>query len=317
MLDRVRATSLLDHDGPTVVMLSGGRDSVCLLDVAVRLRGAAAVQALHVNYGLRGEASALDERACRELCAALDVPLAVHAVDRPGGAGNLHAWARDTRYALGAELCRSEGAQLAAAHTVDDQLETVLYRLATSPGRGALLGMATRSGSLVRPLLAAGVTREETTTWCLERGLVWREDTSNADPAFARTRVRDQLLPAFLAVDARAAGAILQTTALLREEAAALDGIVDDVLGPEPDRIPQDRLAALPSGLARLVLRRMAESATGAGCPRAAARLDEVLALQQGSIDLGDGARVTIGGGDVRMGRTPPLTVGAASLPPA
>lgn len=317
LLSRVRETSLLEHGGPTLVLLSGGRDSVCLLDVAVRLRGNGDVRALHVNYGLRGPESDADERACRALCATLDVDLTVRSVARPAGPGNLHAWARDTRYALGAELCRESGAQLAAAHTVDDQLETVLYRLATSPGRRALLGMPVRSGLLVRPLLAAGVTREETTAWCTAHGHGWRDDASNADPAYARTRVREQLLPAFLAVDDRAAGALLQTAELLRHEAAALDDIVGEVLGDAPDRVEHERLAALPSGLARLVLRRMAEAATGTSCPRAAARLEEVLALAGGALDLGDGARAEVRSGEVRLVRTPPLTAPAASLPPA
>lgn len=322
LLDRVRATGLLDHPGPTVVMLSGGRDSVCLLDLATRLRGSAAVRALHVNYGLRPDDADADEAACREVCRDLEVSLTVERAARPDAAGNLHAWARDVRYAVGAELCRADGAQLAAAHTVDDQLETVLYRLATSPGRGALLGMPTRSGMLVRPLLAAAVTRVETTAWCTDHDLPWRDDVSNADPAYARTRVREQLLPAFLAVDQRAAGALLQTTALLRDEAAALDAIVAAVLGDDPDRISQAELAALPVGLGRLVLRRMAEAVSGADCPRAATRLDDVLALSSGALDLGDGARATVRSGEVQIVETPPLpsvpvTEPAASLPPA
>jgi len=319
LTERVAATTLLEHDGPTVVMLSGGRDSICLLDIVARLRGGTAVEALHVNYGLRAEDSDGDEQACREVCAALDVPLTVERVARPGGTGNLHAWARDARYALGAERCRRQGGQLAVAHTVDDQLETVLYRLATSPGRGALLGMSARSGLLVRPLLAAGVTRDETTAWCQHYGLAWRDDVSNTDSRYARTRVRERLVPAFLAVDDRAAGSILRTTALLRDEAAALDDIVADVLGSRPDRVTHEQLSRLPAGLARLVLRRMAETATGADCPRAAGRLGEVLALREGCLDLGDGARVTISGGEVRMGRTPPLpaTAVTATLPPA
>jgi len=67
LIERVRATGLLGAGEPVVVLLSGGRDSVCLLDVAVRLAGAGAVQALHVNYGLR-DAAADDEASCRALC---------------------------------------------------------------------------------------------------------------------------------------------------------------------------------------------------------------------------------------------------------
>ncbi|MBA3327477.1 MAG: tRNA(Ile)-lysidine synthetase, partial [Solirubrobacterales bacterium] len=68
LLERVRATGLLPAGEPVVVLLSGGRDSVCLLDVAVRLAGAGAVTALHADYGLRA-ASAADAEHCRTLCA--------------------------------------------------------------------------------------------------------------------------------------------------------------------------------------------------------------------------------------------------------
>src|SRR5437763_4339437 len=168
-------------------MLSGGRDSVCLLDVAVALRTAQAVSALHVNYGLRVQADA-DEAHCAGLCRALGVRLqvvrerrapptsagagAAHADGRAGaeagGTGNVQAWAREVRYRAAARLAREAGAVIASGHTASDQVETILYRLAASPGRRALLGMAPsdriRSGErLVRPLL--GITREQTTAY--------------------------------------------------------------------------------------------------------------------------------------------------------
>ena len=72
--DTVRAQGLLAAGRPVVVMYSGGRDSTCLLDVAVRIAGAPAVSALHVNYGLRGTADA-DERHCASVCEQLGIQL--------------------------------------------------------------------------------------------------------------------------------------------------------------------------------------------------------------------------------------------------
>jgi tRNA(Ile)-lysidine synthase len=306
--ERVRATGLVPAGGALVVLLSGGRDSTCLLDVAVRLAGAEAVRALHVNYGLRGEASEEDERHCAALCTRLGVVLAIERAARPeAGAGNLQAWARDLRYAAGARLAGEHGARLAAGHTLTDQVETILYRLAVSPGRRALLGMEADRGRLVRPLLAAEVTRADTAAWCLERGLAWREDATNLDPAFARTRVREGLLPALRAVDERAELNVLRTAQLLRDEAAVLDEVVVTALAGR-DRLALAKLASLPPALGRLVLRRLAEDATGRLCARAATRLDDVLALgDSGALDLGDGARAIVERGVLRVGRTPPL----------
>jgi tRNA(Ile)-lysidine synthase len=301
LLERVGATGLLPAGVDVVVLLSGGRDSVCLLDLAVAL--GCSVRALHVNYGLRDEAGE-DEAHCRALCERLGVALAVHCAMRPDDVpGNLQAWARDVRYAAATEA--AGGDLVAVGHTASDQAETVLYRLAASPGRRALLGMRPRSGHLVRPLLT--ITREETGAWCRARGLAWRDDVTNASDAFARGRVRHGLLTALEAVDARAAANVVRTAQLLREEAEVLDVVVETALAGR-DRIAREHLEALPPALARLVVRRLAEAATGGLCARAPARLDDILALGgDGALDVGDGARAVVSRGVLRFEATPPL----------
>lgn len=305
---RVRAGGLLH--GPTVVLLSGGRDSVCLLDLAVRLAGP--VTALHVNYGLRETASE-DEAHCAALCERLGARLEVRRPRRPS-TGNLQAWARDERYAEAERLACAGGAQVAAGHTASDQVETVLYRLAASPGRRALLGMPQRERSdgeasgrdrcrLVRPLLTS--TREETAAHCAERGLPWREDPSNAEPAFARNRVRHALLPALRAIHPAADANVLRTLATLRDEAAVLDELVE-VAAAEPD---VTRLAALPPALARLALQALADRATGGPAPAVGPRAEEILALGArggtAALDVGGGLRAVVEYGRLRFDRAP------------
>jgi tRNA(Ile)-lysidine synthase len=303
VLDRVRRTGLLAPGRPVVVLLSGGRDSVCLLDCAVRIAGASAVRALHVNYGLRIDAVA-DEQHCAALCERLGVRLHVRRARRPQAPGNLQAWARDVRLGSGTSLAAASDADLATGHTATDQAETVLYRLAASPGRRALLGMAPREGRLVRPLL--GVTREETAAHCRARGLAWREDASNEDPAFARNRIRAGLLPALQEVHPGAERTIVRTAELLRDEAEVLDSLVDTVLAGR-DHIALDHLAVLPRALARLVVRRLAQDAVGGLCSRVPSRLDDILALSAGALDLGDGVRAVVEAGMLRMVPTPRL----------
>jgi tRNA(Ile)-lysidine synthase len=238
------------------------------------------------------------------LCDGFGVALDVEVAHRPDGPGNLQAWARDVRLGAGARLAASEHAVLATGHTATDQAETVLYRLAASPGRRALLGMAERDGRLVRPLLR--VTRAETAAHNTERGLTWREDRTNDDDRYARGRVRGALSPALRAVHPAAEANVVRTAELLRDEAAVLDEVVDTALGGS-DRIAVAHLALLQPALARLVVRRLAEDATGALCPRAAGRLHDILDLGDGALDVGDGARAVVAGGVLRMERTPPL----------
>ena len=175
ILDTARSSGLIRAGEPLLAMVSGGADSVCLLDVAVRL--GARVSALHVDHGIRAD-SADDAALCRRLCDAAGVPLTVERIElaATSAPGNLQAEARERRYEL-AE--RDAEGDYATGHTATDQAETVLYRLAVSPGRRALLGMPPRRGRLVRPLL--GATRDETREYCRAHGLEWRDDPSNED----------------------------------------------------------------------------------------------------------------------------------------
>jgi tRNA(Ile)-lysidine synthase len=236
-------------EGRVVVLFSGGRDSTCLLDLAVS--SSADVVALHVDYG-----SGFSEH-CRAICERLGVPLTVHEAGRCPG-GNFQAWARDVRYAAAA---RFEDRDIAVGHTATDQVETVLYRLASSPG--VPQGMPARSGRIVRPLLH--MTREQTAAHCEQRGLPWVEDPSNASSRYARNRIRHELLPLLREIHPAADANILRTLELLRSDEAR--------------------------ALARL------------GVPPV--RVDEVLALRHGSLDLGGGRRAVARYGDVTIEHPP------------
>jgi tRNA(Ile)-lysidine synthase len=332
--EAVRAGGLLRAGRPVVTMLSGGRDSVCLLDLAASLCRPGDVQALHVNYGLRPEADG-DERHCAQLCDRLGVKLEVVRAQRPaGGVGNLQAWARELRYGAAMRLAQEgderegrrgasvvkeaaeeaieEPTVVATGHTATDQVETILYRLAASPGRRALLGMVPREGRLVRPLLE--ITREQTAAYCRARGLAWREDSSNESERYARTRVRNGLVPALRAVHPAAESNVLRTARLLREEAELLDGLVEAELGGARC-ISIERLEELPPPLARLIVVRLAEDVAGAYVPQAGARVREILDLAGRSpIGRGGRAELHVGGlvgaviedGELRMVKLPP-----------
>jgi tRNA(Ile)-lysidine synthase len=292
-LEAARASGLVVAGEPLLVLLSGGADSVCLLDVAIELEGG--VAALHVNHGLRDGADA-DERFCRDLCDRLGAPLTVERATEPP-AGNVQAWARELRYAAAERIAEGD---YATGHTQSDQAETVVYRLAASSGRRALLGMEPRRGRLVRPLLE--ITREDTRDWCRERGLEWREDPSNDDTSYARARVRREVMPHLRELNPAAERNIAETARRLREEEELLEAAVDGALerlGPAPE------LAALrlePAALVRLVLTRVA------GVVVSPQRAAEILRLaEQGTheLDIGEGVRAVVEYGRVRFTRGP------------
>jgi tRNA(Ile)-lysidine synthase len=290
---RVRATRLLDE--PLLVLLSGGRDSVCLLDLAARI--SPDVRALHVDYGLHEPS---DAPFCAELCERLGIPLEIVRAGEPEG--NVQAWARELRYAE----ARRRGRTIATGHTSSDQAETVLYRLAASPGRRALLGMRDREGDVVRPLLR--VSRAETTAYCEQRGLAYRDDPTNATPMYARNRARAALAALHPAAEAN----VLRTLELLRDEAEVLEALVGEALTDD-----QAALRAMPPALARLCLRRLAGDEAAA-----ATRADELLVLGGGrgsaSLDLGGGLRAVAEYGRLRFERgdpPPPPPATALAVP--
>jgi tRNA(Ile)-lysidine synthase len=302
---RVREEGLLRAGRPVVVLLSGGRDSTCLLDLAVRIAGAGSVRALHVNYGIR-ETADEDERHCHELCATLGVRMEVRR-PAPPATGNLQAWARELRYHAALELAagadEEAAGDVAAGHTKTDQVETIIYRLASSPSRRALLGMRRREGSVVRPLL--GFTRAETAAYCAARGLRWREDESNASDAYARNRIRATLVPALEDVHPAAVDNVLAVAQILRDEADVLDALIDEVLGARPT-IALERLRAIEPALRRLVVQRLADEAAGGFAPGTGGRADEIVGLSDRGtalLDVGNGLRAVVEYGELRFER--------------
>ncbi len=302
MLEQVRAGGLLGTGQPLIVMYSGGRDSSCLLDLAILIAGSERVQALHVNYRLR-ETADRDEAHCAAVCGRHGIALEVR---RPAAApsGNVQAWARAERYAAARELAAAlPDALIATGYTATDQVETVLYRLISSPSRRALVGAAAQTGDLIRPLLP--FTRDQTREYCVERGLEWVDDETNDTDKYVRNRIRHELLPLLNDLHPGAERNLLELAATLRDEQQVLDGLVDAEIAS--DGVQLARLRELPTGLARLVVQRLADAVHGEPAPGTARRLAEILALSDTGIahlDLPHRVRVTARSGRLSFAQT-------------
>jgi tRNA(Ile)-lysidine synthase len=252
--------------GETLVLaLSGGADSMALLDALALLRGPRGFRlvAAHLDHRLR-PGSEKDADFCSQACAALGVPLRAGAADVRARAarerGGLEQAARRERYAFLRSLREAEqAAAIALAHTRDDQAETLLLRLLRGAGPLGLSAMRQRSGDLLRPML--DVSRAEVIEHLRSRGLAWIEDPSNADPAHRRNRVRHELLPYLeerfnpraREVLARTAGLLAEVAAHLRSEA---DALLERIAREEGGTLVLERagLAQASSALARAAL---------------------------------------------------------------
>lgn len=198
--ETVRARTLLTPATRTLVALSGGPDSVCLLHVLHELSYPLAVA--HLHHGTRGADSDADAALARTHAERLDlayfeerrdVRADAHAAGR-----NFHEFAREARYEFLARTAREQGCEaVATAHHADDQAETMLMRLVRGTGSRGLAGIPAASEAcgmrIVRPLIDC--RRADILSYVSERGLAWREDLSNRDPKYLRNRVRHELLP--------------------------------------------------------------------------------------------------------------------------
>lgn len=315
MLDRLRQFSarhaLWSPDTRLAVALSGGGDSVALLLLLRELSQAGDVQlagAVHVNHHIRGAEAEADQRFCEDLAGRHGVPLVVLHRDVPALAAaagqSIEVAGREARRAallVGADDLGAD--DVATAHTLDDQAETVLLRMVRGVGISGLAGILPKSTRIIRPLL--DVSRQDLRAWLEAGGHGWREDATNKDVVNPRNRMRSEVLPQLAAhFNPAVSGALARLAEIARAEDQVMQSAAAEaasrIVSVRPGSVAVDRhaLAALPQGLARRVLRRALDAVR----PDRANELDEVDLL-------GDAARASSDGpfdlGGIRVERNP------------
>lgn len=296
---KAEALMLREHLFPAgsraLVMVSGGQDSLALLHILasgqVGSAGPESLHVLHVNHHLRGVESDEDEALVIRACGALGVDVSVVHRRIEKARGNVQEAAREARREAAREsAARLDCDRIALGHTADDQVETTLYRLGRYGGMGAFAGMRASDPPWVRPLLEC--RRYETADYCSAHGLDFARDRGNEYPGYARTGIREQVVPAW---EAALPGAVevacraAEVAAEMRDLAAAvvraaLPGVTVQG-GSAADCLSASALLALETPLRRVLLHTWLERRARPAASRAAVLAVESLLAVPGSAE--------------------------------
>lgn len=336
--------------------VSGGADSVALLlllhaaNAQPRNALGVGLSAVHVHHGLRGEEADADLAFVQELCLRLEVPLHVQHADvhdriassrAAGRAETIEEAARHLRYEVFSSLIAEGHADsVLTAHTLDDQAETVVMKLlrgAWTEGLGGIHPLVTvaggaRAGKILRPLL--GARRAALEEFLRGQSQPWRTDSSNADEAFTRNRVRHQLLPFLRDFNPSIDSTLANLAEIARDEEAHwqvdLNRILPQILlpgkpirgggravstaagGAETMAIELERLRGYDNALKRRVLRaaaktlgvRLSFDETQRLCELVGTATDRLTGRKGGKLELSGGLRAERTARELRLERT-------------
>ena len=293
----IREYHLVLSQRQLLVAVSGGPDSVCLLHILVRLQEELNMKlhVAHLNHQLRGVESEADAQYVSHLAHQLGIPATIEARDVKAYQArqriSLEEAAREVRYTFLAEVAKSTGTDcVAAGHTTDDHIETILMHLIRGTGTRGLRGLqpssrwqsSDNSLTVIRPLLQ--VSRQETADYCQNHQLKPRFDISNLSLSPLRNRIRRQLLPQLQSYNPRVSEALLRTARIAGDDLTVLDKEVarlwDSLVQRQGDTIilDKEKFLELPSALQRHLLRAAIEGILGNLKDIEARHIEEVMA---------------------------------------
>ena len=257
--------NMFPEGAPIGIAVSGGADSVFLLHAMCELAASSALKlsVVHIDHGIRGAASVEDAEFVRQLATDFQLPFHLQRANVLAVGDNQEQAARNARLGFYRALLNAGTVdRIATGHSRTDQAETVLYRMVRGAGLAGLAGIipVTNEG-IVRPLLEIG--RPEIEAWLRERGIAWREDATNQDRAYARNRLRHEILPALReGFNPRVDEALANLAELAQDEEKYWASILEPIAG-DPPILQTARLNSVAPALARRLIRRAIEQAKG------------------------------------------------------
>lgn len=217
------------------VALSGGKDSMCLLDLLLKSSKKLniTVKAVNIDHSIRGKESERDSNFCKEYCQQVGVPLKFYKVDakKYSKENNLtiEEGARMLRYDIFSTLLRENYCDvIATAHHLSDNFETVLFNIFRGTSTKGLTGIPDKRDGFIRPLI--DVTRNEIEDYVFKNDIPFVEDSTNGDIDYTRNYLRNVVIPKILEKFPTAETSVKRLGEISREENDYLDSLANDKL---------------------------------------------------------------------------------------
>lgn len=226
--------SLIRPEDRILLAVSGGPDSVALLHIfnSMKKEMKIDISVAHLEHGMRKENSTRDQAFVRRLARELKIDFYTKSVKvsmERRGRESLEEAARRIRYEYLFEIMKSIGySKIATGHSLDDNIETILYRLVSGTGPQGLFGMLSKTKSIIHPLLE--LTKKQILSYLDENGFKYRIDHTNFNTDIVRNRIRHELIPVLVSINPKSKEHILNLTKILQEENNIIDALVDQKL---------------------------------------------------------------------------------------
>lgn len=231
----IRKQNLFSPNQTVIIAVSGGIDSLVMLDLFAQLQESWNLQLYiaHINHQLRGKESDGDEKFVKKIAEQYGIPFYGERAGTRALAKkkNLQQTAREIRYSFFEKLKKSLKADcIATAHNANDNAETILFNLFRGSGMEGLAGIPPfhREKKIIRPLLFA--FREQISAYAKERRLVWREDSSNKKETYSRNYIRKNLLPAIQKLNPSVVQTLNQEAEIFRDGKKFIDELLEEIL---------------------------------------------------------------------------------------
>lgn len=298
----IQKHNMLSAGNSVCVALSGGADSVALLLVLYELSSELdfSLSAVHVNHLLRDKESDRDEQFCRDLCGKLNVPLKVFREDAAAFSQSIgesvETGARELRYKIFSGLTCDK---IATAHNLNDNAETLLFRLARGTGLHGLSGIPPVRGNIIRPLIEC--SRDEIEAYLAEKNQTFVTDSTNLSDDYARNKIRHRIVPEMQAVHGAFPSCVTRMVQSFAED--------EDFLTAEAKRCEKQSLFTLHPAIRKRIIINQLKSHNLKVCTEKIDEIEEALMLHKSRIMLENGFFAAFDKGVMRIYREQPSEI--------